>query len=384
MRRVIALATGVGLIVLGLTAVGGPAGAAALPSNGKIAFYRDGQGVITIDPDGTHERQIDGDVVLPSDAPFSPDGSKLLVLEFLDVGVRPATVNPDGSGFTLLNAYPHLKQHLGCEFWSPDGDRLLCITQEDVKPVNGLYSLRSSDGGGLKRITTSPRAATCAKKDGACFEDNPIGYSPDGSAILFNRQKRSTHIGHLCIVKPDGTGLRRLTPPQLRIHDVDPGSVPADWSPDGSQVAFIAFKKTDPRHKTALYVVNVDGSGLRRITPPALAARYGTDWSPDGQRIAFSTAFDITRFGQGAQIWTVHPDGTDLRQITFPGHGDLSFVPEWSPDGTSLLFQSYHPEISGGQGDLWTSNANGSGSFQLTDTHSSYENTQGWGTAPLG
>ena len=283
-----------------------------------------------------------------------------------------------------MDAYPDLDQHLGCGSWSPDGSRFLCKTIEDVKPVNGLYTLRSSDGGGLKRLTTSPHAASCSSRQGVCIEDTPVGYSPDGSLILFNRQKRTTHLGHLALVKPDGTGLQRLTPPDLRIHDEDFGSIPASWSPDGSRVAFIAFNKASPRARTALYVMNVDGSGLHRITPPALQARHGARWSPDGQEIVFSTAFGQTRFGLGSQIWVVRPNGNHLRELTYPLHGDVSFGPVWSPDSTEVLFQSFHREIGGGQENLWTMKTDGSGLFQLTDSTSGGENTPAWGTAPVG
>jgi Tol biopolymer transport system component len=260
---------------------------------------------------------IDSDLVLAGNEAWSPDSSKLLVDDFLkDEGARPATFDADGSNFTLLDAYPDLKQHLGCQFWSPDGLRLLCVTAEDVKPVNGLYTLRASDGGDLTRLTTSPKASSCASKEGACYEDIPRGYSPDGSLILFNRQKRSTHLGRLFVVSPDGTGLSHLSPAGLRIRDEDPGSVPADWSPDGSQIAFVAFRKAGQASTDPLYVVNADGTGLHRITPFSLRARHGARWSPDGERIAFSTAFGTTRFGVGPQIWVVNPDGTDLLELT--------------------------------------------------------------------
>jgi Tol biopolymer transport system component len=375
MRRRIALLTITALIALGPTLGGGSATAGTPVVSGKIAFYRDGApGVFTIDPDGTNEIPLGEDLVLGSNEAWSPDGSKLLVFEFLQgEGARPATINADGSDLTLLDAYPDLVQHLQCGFWSPDGTRFLCQTLEDVRPVNGLYTLRSSDGGDLTRITTSPRASSCASREGACYEDIPRGYSPDGSLILFNRQKRSTHLGRLFLVHPDGTGLSHLSPPGLRIRDEDPGSIPADWSPDGSQISFVAFRKTDEHQRTALYVVNTDGTGLHRITPFSLGARHGARWSPDGERIAFSTAFGRTRFGEGPQIWVVNPAGADLLELTYPVHGQFSLIPVWSPDSTQLVFQ--------GQGNLRIVNADGSGFFQLTNLAAG-DNTPAWGTAP--
>ena len=65
----------------------------------------------------------------------------------------------------------------------------------------------------------------------------------------------------------------------LGVHVIDLGffdRVGADWSPDGSQVAFAAFLH---RH-LGLFVVNADGTGLREITPPADSERDGTARNP--------------------------------------------------------------------------------------------------------
>ncbi len=349
--------------------VSSPAAPASGPgTNGKIAFYRDDQGVLTIDPDGTNEHLLDKDYVLGVGA-WSPDSSKLLVFVFLDPqGARPATVNADGSDFSLLDSYPDLRQHLGCGFWSPDSSRLLCGTQEDENPVNGIYTLRSSDGKGLKQITSTPGCT-----HDRCIEDAPGGYSSEGSSILFKRQERSTHLGPLFVVNSDGSGLVQVSPPGMLIPEADPLS--ADWSPQGSQVAFGAFRKSTPEQGGALFVVNADGTDLHRITPFGVGA-FSVNWSPDGGLIAFNS--DLT---DDPQIYVVHPDGTGLLQLTQPSDGDSSFTPVWSPDSQKLLFQR------GSSGtypaDLWIMNANGTQPFQLTDTPEN-ENTPNWGSAPVG
>src|SRR5512132_4459497 len=142
MRRLIALLAASGLTLLGLIAFSEPAAGTITPAtNGKMAFYRDGQGVLTIDPDGTNEHQIgtdaQGDVVLSCCA-WAPDSSKLLLTDWLPgTGPRPATTNPDGSDFTLLDAS---RRGMPCLSWSPDGTRLLCQASENtVHPkTNGL------------------------------------------------------------------------------------------------------------------------------------------------------------------------------------------------------------------------------------------------------
>jgi len=85
--------------------------------NGKIAFTRDdptteSQRTYVIAPDGTHETQIFADAGCPG---WSPDSERLLVCTFNEAGfLRPAISDPDGSNFTLLDAYPHRELHLRC------------------------------------------------------------------------------------------------------------------------------------------------------------------------------------------------------------------------------------------------------------------------------
>ena len=89
-----------------------PAGATTTVANGKISFNRidlslDTSSAFTINPDGSQEAKVqsEGDVGCRE---WSPDSSKLLCGIFLPTGwPRPATANPDGSGFTVLDGYPN-------------------------------------------------------------------------------------------------------------------------------------------------------------------------------------------------------------------------------------------------------------------------------------
>jgi dipeptidyl aminopeptidase/acylaminoacyl peptidase len=93
-----------------------------------------------------------------------------------------------------------------------------------------------------------------------------------------------------------------------------------------------------------LFVMNTDGTDVRKIThPPNGTEDTNPDWSPDGSRIVFSRAPST-----GAHsIWTVEPDGTGLRRLTPycpPGAGIPKCAaddgwPVWSPDGNHIAFQ---------------------------------------------
>ena len=177
-------------------------------------------------------------------------------------------------------------------------------------------------------------------------------------------------------INPDGTGALQLNPPGLQLHGADCCNAPADWSPDGSQVAFAAFWKGNvgSARRTALFVVNADGTGLRRISPYGLGAHNGATWSPDGRLIAFNLRFVD---GPGSQVWVVHPDGAGLMELTLPSSGYASYEPVWSPDSTRLLFE----RVNTNGESLWIGNTDGGGLTKLADVPG--DTNYAWGSAPV-
>jgi Tol biopolymer transport system component len=321
-------------------------------TNGKIVVAGE-ETSFTIDPDGSDLNQI-GPVGSTFCTTWSPDSSKVLCNLFSEEGVQTATANPDGSGLTLLN--PSLP--LGCLNWSPDGTRLLCTTPEEANPAEkGLYTVRSSDGGDLVRVTATPPTGL----------DIGYGYSPDGSRILFARFDSSDN-GTLFSVKPDGSDPIQLSSAGLSVIDLGFfDRIGADWAPDGSRVAFAAFDQSSRR--TGLFVVNADGSGLRQLTPSGVGA-VSAQWSPNGALIAFSSCCGISH------AWVVHPNGTGLKRVT----PSRFLTPVWSPDSTKLLLNRLDRN---NQISLWTANTDGSELSELTDPVSlCCPYSYAWGSAP--
>lgn len=359
-----------GMTLLGLVAVGLPA-QANIPrgTNGKIVIGQVFPNLgVTINPDGSDEHQI-GPPELTTCTTWSPDGSQVLCNLWSEESVQPATANPDGSDFRLLN--PNLPLDLFCLTWSPDGARLLCHSEGIANPADaGLYTVRSSDAGDLVRVTATP-------PDHA---DDGYSYSPDGSRILFSRFD-STGRGVLFSVKPNGSGRLRLSPARLSVIDLGFfDRIGADWSPNGSRVTFAARKLSRPGFKTALFVVKANGTGLHQVTPSGLGA-ISAQWSPNGRLIAFTSCCAV------AEVWVVHPDGTGLREVTSPIHHVFSYAPVWSPDSRKLLFNrensrgQFSLEGSRGPTSVWTAKVNGSGLSKVTNTESRV--FYAWGTAPV-
>ncbi len=137
---------------------------------------------------------------------------------------------------------------------------------------------------------------------------------------------------------------------------------PVSWSPDGKRLAVVAHEhwvpgvrtEADPSEWTALFLVDVverlDKQLALAPVPPgtAVANTLGARdpaWSPDNNWIAFVRYSDGT-----ANLWVVHPDGSDPRALTRFADGAQIAHPSWSPDSTRIVFQLYRK----GQRDLWT------------------------------
>ncbi len=124
----------------------------------------------------------------------------------------------------------------------------------------------------------------------------------------------------------------------------------------------VAERTADPFSSSAwtaenpeIYVVRPDGSGFRRLTRTAGNAEVlGDDswprWSPDGKRIVFSS----NRTGNG-EVWIMRADGKGQRRIAgLPRRDD--WAPAFSPDGASIVFSSL---TTGRDGDLYLVRPNG-------------------------
>ena len=242
----------------------------------------------TVRPDGSQVRDLN---VTATCAVWFPDGSKILITNDGAAGpLRPAVVDPDGSNRRPLRATMNPDLNLGCGDVSPDGTRIALegFAQNGRPELNGIYSVRASDGGGLIRILRGPVS--------------PPRYSPDGTRLSFFNMKEGVSpsgSGALFVMKADGTDVVRITPWGYAFGD-------HAWSPDGSWIVF-------QRPHGQLYLVHPDGSALHRVPLrlPAGTGALNPSWSPEGRWIVFSL-----QRPDRAEIYIVRPDGTGLRKVT--------------------------------------------------------------------
>ena len=322
------------VVVLAAVAVA-PAVARPVAHNGRIAFARydpvlDAVSLYTVNPDGTQERQL---LPLFGGLPhWSPDGTQI-ASPVTESGPGATITDADtGDSVQFPNADPSVDPF--CYAWSPDAERLACETYGKTdRSLNGVYTIRSSDGGGLMRLTSTGGG------------DHPGDYSPDGKRLVY------THFAGCCdlpreewmarsgvfVVNVNGTGNRKIAPCCASL---------ASWSPKGNQIVF-SRRAGDDVH-SSIWVVHSDGSGLHEVDVEVPAAEYPCGapvsdpnynpdndptvggcfdpaWSPDGKKIVFVRGDDAL----GRNVYTVNADGTGLTQVTNGGADQSNGSPDW-------------------------------------------------------
>jgi hypothetical protein len=104
------------------------------------------------------------------------------------------------------------------------------------------------------------------------------------------------------------------------------------YSPDGQKLAFSGPLTDGSDGRYVIYVVNTNGTGLRRLTITRFADRDPA-WSPDGRTIAFSR--ETVGFGVNTFIGLINADGSGVRAVSGTTGG---IMPSWSPDSGSLTY----------------------------------------------
>jgi hypothetical protein len=154
--------------------------------------------------------------------------------------------------------------------------------------------------------------------------------SASGQLIAFERRS-GTGVADIYVIRPDGTGLRRLTRDQ---KSFDPA-----WSPDGTRITF-ASDRAGSSGAPEIYVMKADGSNVRRLTrsphePTDWRANSSPAWSPDGKRIAF-VRLTVRDDSSSTDLWEVGAKGTGLRRLTYTRAVEAS--PTYSSGG-ALYFE---------------------------------------------
>jgi Tol biopolymer transport system component len=268
------------------------------------------------------------------DIPSAPLGGGELAFSRWDGSSHQMyTMRRDGSGLVALGG--------GIDpSFSPDGTKLAFWRGEEAD--SGDVYVMNADGTSVTQVTTSGYQPT---------------WSPDGRRLAYG-------CGGICLINIDGTGQMRLTPAapvsadrQTCMRDSDPS-----WSPNGSTIAFTRWPAAQIPTSgclalsaalsfpfdfwTEIQLIDIDGTNLRPLRDAAgFTVSYAgwPAWSPDGTRLAFYFANGAFANGAEERIDVADADGLMLFTVVRrspPEWGNVLGSPDWSPDGTQLVFST--------------------------------------------
>jgi TolB protein len=170
-------------------------------------------------------------------------------------------------------------------------------------------------------------------------------WSPDGTRLCFASPRGGGGHTQLYMVNRDGSNVRKLT-------DHPSINTSPTWSPSGTQIAFTSDRTGTPQ----IYVIGIDGLGLQRITSESYADK--ATWSP----LPYNEIAYTAKTGPGNDIKVIDIGTRQVKQLTF-GEG-TNESPAYAPNGRHLAFMS----TRSGKKQIFTVARDGRDLKQITKT----------------
>ncbi len=290
-------------------------------------------------------------LVLPAGGGATVPGPNGLIVFRADEanGGQTYTIRPDGTGQQQLTNLPGFTY---LPHWSPESNRI--VFEYDPPTACANIATMNRNGGGIRMLPLA---------NGDVCEGSPT-FSADGHRIYyegFDGVSRDA-IFSMALNGKD----RRFVSDCQGTGVTDP-----EVSPDGTMLSFTCYSDDG----SALFDANTDGSDLRQLTPYSTLVGNKSDWSPDSQRIMFISANED--IGQ-INTFTIRRDGTDLFAVTnYPPGGTRALGNSYSPDGNWILLRIE-------EGDLYSLekiHPDGTDLTQITPFSSFRPRNMAWGSA---
>lgn len=202
-------------------------------------------------------------------------------------------INADGTGLRQLTNDPARDMFPD---WSFDGKTIAFVSYRDG--YRNIYVMDSA-GGPARQITFNGGDYT-----------QWLAFSPVDDTVAYTFNPAGENVGgSIYLIHADGTGQIQLTIPPGRANDSEPA-----WSPDGKQIYFLSNRSA----YVEIWVVNVDGSGVRQIsnvTGAGVAIDHSLRVSPDGKYLIF--------YGAGSEGVEF---STDLFRLNIDGSGLINLT----------------------------------------------------------
>ena len=208
-------------------------------------------------------------------------------------------------------------------FATPSGSNGQIVWQQESTNAPPHLWVANPDGSQAREVF--------AEDDAATFE---AGFSPVAAGTLAFTHAIDEPFSEEVFLGDLATGQTRP------LTDSKKASVAPTFSPDGNRVAFFSVRPPGRNHPPGperIAVINVDGSGLRFLTPKDRGS-IDPDFSPDGTQIAYCEARPRGRFVDN-RVMIMNADGSQRRALTAYG-GRREINPKWLPDGSGLVFES--------------------------------------------
>ncbi len=161
-----------------------------------------------------------------------------------------------------------------------------------------------------------------------------------------------------------------------RVRGAKTADIAPTVSPDGARLAYFAVTRARlgedaPPPPQRIHVANVDGTAARPVTPRGVLA-LDPDWSPDGTRIVY-TEVRVVGGRADNRLTIINADGTGRRALTrYGGRNEIN--PKWTPDGQTIIFE--HLRQAGRRSSIMAMPSAGGSPRLIYDS-------RGWDTNPI-
>lgn len=285
------------------------------------------------------------------------------------------TVTVDGSG-TVASSPEGIDCGADCEGSFDEGMEVVLTATPSSDFVFSGWTLGPCSGTGTCAVTMAADTAVTA-----VFEEFGQIVFESLQAVDASDALNANGITNVWSVNSDGTGLTPLTD----YTAADTFAFNPQGSPDGSKVVYSsqgAFDGTNAPNAgmtSNIWTVNADGIGATALTQLLNASSFDPQWSPDGTKIVFDSGralngTDAANANNTFNIWVMNADGGNLQPLTQLTAANANAVePEWSPDGAKIVYRS-RQALDGSDAvntnnvpNIWVVNADGSGETPLTE-----------------
>jgi Tol biopolymer transport system component len=258
---------------------------------------------------------------------FSPDSKSMICNAKMadDKEYQVYTFNLDGTNVRRINN----KGGDACSFYYPDGKKLIWTsTRDNLDMPAGNYSDANDYPQGAELYTSDLDGSHVVRMTNNKVYDAEVTVSPDGKWILFGRQIDGKM--DLYTMRPDGSEVFQVT------HTPDWQEGGAQWMPDGKTIIYRAWKIQDQGQRgmpMQIFTIKPDGTDMKQITSEA-----GTNWAPapapDGRHFVFVKLLPPRNF----EVFMMDIVSGEQRRLTY--NDAFDGFPAISPDGHWMGFSS--------------------------------------------